>query len=307
MTLVELLAVCAIIGILAAMALPALSRAIARSRLTLCTNNQYQVAFALLRYDEQYGSVPGWLNQLPLPAASGTVACSWTIPLLPFLGRNDVYDMILDRANVATGLNLPNESRVEVFICPANRAARTVTYPTHYTGNVGASGTNANDGVFLNVFRGSPAISLGDIADADGSATTLAFAEKASFAFDPQAWTYSTTGAAAPVVAAFGAGTAVPPVFGVSGVPPSGPPVINKASFLGFAPSSVHPVGAVVAFCDGHTGFLSDALQPYEYGQLLTPKSRWSGVTNMTNSAAMQPWLLRSGQPYLLDEKILRP
>ncbi|RLS78092.1 MAG: prepilin-type N-terminal cleavage/methylation domain-containing protein, partial [Planctomycetota bacterium] len=47
MTLVEVLAVCVIIGILASLALPALARAIARSRVTQCTNNQYQVAFAL--------------------------------------------------------------------------------------------------------------------------------------------------------------------------------------------------------------------------------------------------------------------
>ena len=63
----------------------------------------------------------------------------------------------------------------------------------------------------------------------------------------------------------------------------------------------------VVAFCDGHTAFLSDKLQPYVYAQLLTRKSRWQGTTNSTNSPAMQPWLLKSGVPYLLDETALRP
>jgi hypothetical protein len=39
----------------------------------------------------------------------------------------------------------------------------------------------------------------------------------------------------------------------------------------------------------------------YVYGQLLTPRSRWQGTVNKTNSTAMQPWLLKSGSAYLLD------
>lgn len=295
MTLVEVLAVCVIIGILSALALPALARAIARSRLTQCTNNQYQVAFALLRYDEQYGSIPGWLNQSPNGA---TVACSWTVPLLPFLGRSDIYDM---------WPSLPNNPTIDSFICPANRPAKAITYPAlHYAANVGASGTNANDGAFLNLFTGAAStLSLDAIAEADGTSTTLAFAEKAASGFQPHTWAFGYAAASAPAAAVFGSGTTTPPVFGVTGSPLA--PVINNSAIQAFAPSSVHGGGVVVAFCDGHTAFLSDALQPYEYAQLLTRKSRWQGTTNKTNSLAMQPWLLKSGTPYLLDEKVLRP
>jgi len=97
----------------------------------------------------------------------------------------------------------------------------------------------------------------------------------------------------------------MPPIFGVK---PPGPcsPVINGTNSHDFAPSSAHVGGVVVAFCDGHTAFLSNKLEPYEYAQLLTRRSRWNGTTNKTNTAAMRPWLLRNGQPYLLDEKILR-
>jgi len=295
LTLVEVLAVCVIFGILLSLSMPALARAIARSRLTQCTNNQYQVAFALLRHDEQYGSIPGWLNQSPNGA---TVACSWTVPLLPFLGRSDIYDM---------WPGLPNNPTIDSFNCPANRPARAITYPAlHYAANVGASGTNANDGVFLNLFTGAAStLSLDAIAEADGTSTTLAFAEKAASDFQPHTWAFGYAPASAPAAATFGSGTTTPPVFGVAGSPLA--PVINNSDARAFAPSSVHGGGVVVAFCDGHTAFLSDALQPYEYAQLLTRKSRWQGTTNRTNSSAMQPWLLKSGAPYLLDEKVLRP
>lgn len=295
MTLVEVLAVCAIIGILASLALPALARAIARGRLTQCTNNQYQVAFALLRYDEQFGSIPGWLNQSPNGA---TVACSWAVPLLPFLGRNDIYDVWPD---------LPNNPTIDSFVCPTNRPAKAITYPVlHYAANVGVNGTNANDGVFLNLYTGaSSTLSLDAIAEADGTSTTLAFTEKAASDFQPHTWTFGYAPASVPAGATFGSGSTTPPVFGVSGSPLA--TVINNATARNFAPSSAHGGGAVVVFCDGHTAFLSDSLQPYVYAQLLTRKSRWQGTTNTTNSPAMQPWLLKSGVPYLLDEKALKP
>jgi prepilin-type N-terminal cleavage/methylation domain-containing protein/prepilin-type processing-associated H-X9-DG protein len=250
LTLVELLTVIAIIGVLVALLAPATVRVLARGRLTECTNNQYQIAFALLRYDETKRQIPGWLNDNPGGVAG---ACSWPVELLPFLGRNDIYDM---------WPSLPNDPTINIFVCPASRTRESPGYPVlHYAGNIGASGLVANDGVFL--FRYQDSVSAGS-------------------------------------------GPNMPPVFGAA--TPPGPlfPVLNRSDTALFAPSSTHPDGVVVAFCDGHTGFLKDDLQPYEYGQLLTPKSRWQGTTNKTNSTAMQPWLLKNGLPYLLDESILK-
>lgn len=297
MTLVELLVVIAIISMLVALSIPALSMAIARSRLTQCTNNAYQIAFALQRHDEQRGNIPGWLNANPVNSmnTTGTGLCSWPVPLLPFLGRSDLYD---------SWPKLPNSPTIDLFVCPSNRPDKRITYPVvHYAGNIGASGTVANDGVFLNIASAtSSRLSLDDIAEADGTATTLAFAEKSSLAFQPHTWVYGP--ASAPQGTLFGSGTTVPPVFGATGLAVY--PVINGTTSRTFAPSSTHSGGAVVAFCDGHTAFLRKELQPYEYGQLLTPKSRWQGTVNKTNSTAIQPWLLKSGSAYLLDEKILK-
>jgi prepilin-type N-terminal cleavage/methylation domain-containing protein/prepilin-type processing-associated H-X9-DG protein len=315
-TLVELLVVIAIIGVLVALTVPALSGAIARGQVTQCTSNQYQLAFALQGHDERYGCIPGWLNVTA--TTPSTALCSWPVRLLPFLGRTDVYDM---------WPTLPNNPTIDLFICPSNRPDKKLTYPAlHYAGNIGASGTNANDGVFLNLSSGSCGGSLDDIADADGTATTLAFTEKASLGFQPHSWTYARS--SVPVGSLFGSGTALPPVFGAATLPaapkspkttfvinrfPTGPKDSDRVDTRPFAPSSKHAGGVVVAFCDGHTAFLKDSLQPYEYGQLLTPRSRWpktpTGVVKPTNSEAMLPWVLRSRQPdvpYLLDEKILK-
>ena len=295
LTLVELLVVVAMIGVLAALALPALARALARGQLTRCTNNQYQVAFALLRHDERHGEIPGWLNDSP---NGSPLACSWPVPLLPFLARSDIYDM---------WPTLPNNPLIDTFVCPSNRPARSPGYPPlHYAGNAGAGGTDADDGVFTNRFKATNrGASLDVIAEADGTSTTLAFAEKAALGFPPHAWAYAP--AAAPTGSPFGSGPNLPPIFGAGATPGPRYPVISDAAARAYAPASVHDGGVIVAFCDGHTAFLSDKLQPYEYGQLLTSKSRWQSTTNKTNSTAMQPWLLRAGQPYLLDETILRP
>jgi prepilin-type N-terminal cleavage/methylation domain-containing protein/prepilin-type processing-associated H-X9-DG protein len=309
-TLVELLVVIAIIGVLVALTVPALSGAIARGQVTQCTSNQYQLAFAVQGHDERYGRLPGWLNVSS--TSSPTVLCSWPVRLLPFLGRTDISDM---------WPTLPNNPTIDLFICPSNRPDKRITYPVlHYAGNIGASGTDADDGVFLNLVSGSSTtLSLDDIADADGTATTLAFTEKAALGFQPHSWIYARS--TVPTGSLFGSGTSLPPVFGAASIPaaptppktafvidrfPRAPSDADKVDTRPFAPASNHAGGVVVAFCDGHTAFLKDSLQPYEYGQLLTPRSRWQGATNRTNSAAMQPWVLRNGQPYLLDEKILK-
>lgn len=294
-TLVELLVVIALIGMLAALLTPALGRARERGRITTCTNNEYQLGFALLRYDEQRGSVPGWLNLSPNGITTPAV-CSWPVPLLPFIGRSDVGDMW-------GGLPSP-APMVEQFVCPSTKIAQdliAVYPPLSYSGNVGASGLSANDGVFLNLYNaGVASLSLDDVADGDGTSTTLAFTEQSARAMNPHRWDYALTQTSQ----LFGIGKDLPPVFGVSGTPVT--PLINNDATKAFAPSSSHPDGVVVVYCDGHTGFLSNTLPAYVYGQLLTPKSRWRAATNVTNSAAMQPWLLKNAAPYLLDERDLK-
>jgi prepilin-type N-terminal cleavage/methylation domain-containing protein/prepilin-type processing-associated H-X9-DG protein len=92
------------------------------------------------------------------------------------------------------------------------------------------------------------------------------------------------------------------------------PPNANNPSYSAF-PSSNHPTGVMVAFCDGHTMFLADSIAVHVYAQLVTSDSKWVvGGTPMggssslgggyaTNSARVDDWLKVFGSaPYSISE-----
>ena len=109
-TLIELLVVIAIIAILAAMLLPALSRAKSKAHQASCISNLKQIGVALAIYpDDNDGywpipSTPNWVD----PATGTTINMEWTKELSPYLRL---------RGNQTTG------QENQVFICP------TANYP----------------------------------------------------------------------------------------------------------------------------------------------------------------------------------
>jgi len=101
-TLIELLVVIAIIAILAALLLPALSRAKAKARQTSCVNNLHQTGLAAALYGDDFNFYPPGLvpNQT-----------QWDLCLSPYAGGPG--------QTAVTNITNASASRGKVFSCPA--------------------------------------------------------------------------------------------------------------------------------------------------------------------------------------------
>jgi len=105
-TLVELLVVISIIAILAALLMPAIQAAREAARRAQCTNNQRQVAFALLNFEHTKKSFPAL--RAPLRPSSynwcdnpvvehDSASLTWIGFLLPFIEQNTAWGQINSR------------------------------------------------------------------------------------------------------------------------------------------------------------------------------------------------------------------
>jgi prepilin-type processing-associated H-X9-DG protein len=272
---VELLVVITIIAVLMGLLLPAVQAAREASRRTVCQNNQYQLAFAAIRHSEQNGFIPGWRNEVRL-TTSGTQH-SWPVMLTPFIERSDIWKQY------TTGVT--GTVFVTTFVCPSSPPDSQTGPTLAYAGNSGG-GSNARrfEGVMLDTTVTSPAassgrLSLDDVSSNDGTAFTLILSEKcgpgnATSPLTQASWTAAVLASGTAWSGGSG-GNTMNSVFGIAGTSqPANSKIINSvsASAPGFysQPSSNHPQGAVVAFCDGHTEFAKDSLEPRVYAQLLS-------------------------------------
>src|SRR5258708_29155777 len=85
-TLIELLVVIAIIAILAALLLPALSRAKAAGQSAVCKSNLHQIGIALKLYTDEFQRFP--LCASTDPARPGTAVCLLDPKFLFFAANN---------------------------------------------------------------------------------------------------------------------------------------------------------------------------------------------------------------------------
>jgi prepilin-type processing-associated H-X9-DG protein len=291
----------------------------------------------------------------PSIAAMNAVFPSWPVMLLPNIERSDLYRTWEQQDVMAGLIpdSQPSVSLFECPTSPPdNRSAPNLAYAAN-AGSTARNGQTQikGDGVMLDT-AGSTAVNiysaarnnLDVISSADGTANTMLFAEKCGSLATQSAWnvianlsaqqggssvsylgdSYPSQAAAATLSGMWQkpmTSTDIP-VFGIAGSPSGMTKVINSTvdpsttnpSYSAF-PSSNHPAGVMVAFCDGHTRFLSDAIAVHVYAQLVSTDSKWSANGSpiggssgsgayTTNSPRMNDWLMvyPGTPPYSLSE-----
>ena len=210
-TLVELLVVISIIGMLAALILPAVNAAREAARRAQCTNNQKQLALAVNTSASAKGQFPGFRQRMfQGNTVANDVYGSWAAVLLANMEQVQLYERF---ASGTIGGN--DRILLQSLICPSSAAINDAQdSPNFYVANVGNPDWNAagfvpetGSGIFVDLVGTMPNGTI-DYADTtntfkrasrvttdslyDGASNTLLFTE--SLQASPWAPTDNITG-----------------------------------------------------------------------------------------------------------------
>ena len=263
-TIVELLVVVTIIGMLMALLVPAVSGAREAARRSQCTNRQKQIALGLLQHATAKGHYPGRVTNV------GTrTNVSWPTIMLPYIGRNDMWDVFVTGGSPFNYMPL--------LVCPSDPPPKLTVAELSYVCNAGLRDHGSvapydvpANGVFHDLSKagGTSKVSPAYVAKHDGVSTTLLLSEN----IDSGTWN-------------LGAEFRIGMTWTLKLNPgPNDHKRINDDIGGGInwkyaRPSSKHPGGVVVTFCDGHQFFLSEDITYLVNALLLTPHG--AGIKNL--------------------------
>ncbi len=130
-TLVELLAVVAIIGVLVGLLLPAVQSARETARLATCAHRMKQLVLGIHTHADARKVLPA--GAWNVPAGTTTWAASPYIQLLPFVEQNDLYTLIYSGSHSANASSTRPRNAPE-FNCPSDATVypSTLRHPSNF-------------------------------------------------------------------------------------------------------------------------------------------------------------------------------
>jgi len=141
-TLIELLVVVSVIGVLAALLLPAIQAARAAARRVHCANNLRQIGLAIHNHADALGK---------FPSGGHPPACaSFLVQILPYAEQSALYNSINMAFDASLNENLTASKQTPgLYVCPADVSRRSdIANAVNYAGNAGRS-ANGGEGVFI--------------------------------------------------------------------------------------------------------------------------------------------------------------
>lgn len=280
-----------------------------------------------------------------VPDGKSEACLSWTVAVMPFIGEKEIADWY-GTFTMAGEVDDVTKKRIGLFVCPVVASDKIGDSPLHYfvNGGNGAMALSGDkqilgEGVCGDAAGNLPSqpwyvktggrddyqpcrYSFADIAEGDGNSNTCLLAER--------------TGHDSPIDVSW-ADNPLPPANNAAGkkedadrschaimhsrgIPPSyGPPGGGQSAHatentwmktrgdnaLRY-PSSRHEGGFVMAFCDGHVKFASNAIDEWVYTQLLTSDSRPGHLSQRVEMFQRKPSEVDGTLvDYLFDEKDL--
>jgi prepilin-type N-terminal cleavage/methylation domain-containing protein/prepilin-type processing-associated H-X9-DG protein len=320
-TLVELLVVITIIGVLIGLLLPAVQAAREAARKAQCSNNEHNLALAMINSATARKTFPGYINRLDLVSGTTTqaVPASWLVNILPEIEHRDLYDAITAMTVSGSTISMPSYANpfnsIRILTCPDDEPAidtemllvaggSTTLYNNTWLSYVCNRGRNANAigekrqaGVCLDAYNAGAKVTLDYISSHDGTTNTMLLSE--SVMINPTTapvLCYDRSGGSSTVVSPTNDIYCRPLWFN----PRSSSGTLSKEVELGFewstfssAPKvtdkilSAHPGGSInVAFCDGHQQSIMPSMDIGTFIHLMTPYDRDCGDA----STPSNPW-----------------